>query len=165
MTSLQQSTAPSQDLDQYLSFDLGSDLGDYNLLLPTLQLIEVLTLPYAQITPIPDSPGFVMGVCNWRGEVVWLIDLASKLGFAPLHRQGYSQMTCPVILLQINNMILALAVKKIGQMLRLDRSRISALPATLVSSQLAGFLMGYWLAEQGKTYLLLDSQRLVASYG
>ncbi|MDX1977175.1 MAG: chemotaxis protein CheW [Pseudanabaenaceae cyanobacterium bins.68] len=154
---------PAEEPDQYLDFKLDHTQDNYGLMLPTLDLVEVLTLPYAQITPIPDTPNFVMGVCNWRGEVVWLIDLAAKLGFEPLYRQGYGQMSCPVILLQVDDLVVGLTVKKIGQMIRVAREQILPTPPTLASSELSKFLSGYWLSGAGQTYLVLNGRLLGAA--
>ncbi|MEZ5395372.1 MAG: chemotaxis protein CheW [Bryobacterales bacterium] len=38
------------------------------------------------ITPVPNTPEFVLGVTNVRGEVVSVIDLRRLLGFPPLAR-------------------------------------------------------------------------------
>jgi len=150
---------------QYLSFVLGGTEEAYALMLPTLDLVEILNLSFAQITPIPDTSNFVMGVCNWRGEVTWVLDLAARLGFEPLYRQalgqGYGQTSCNVILLQAQGTVLGLAVKKVGQMLWSDRTKILPVPASLANSQLANYLQGYWLSSTGATFLVLDSNALV----
>jgi positive phototaxis protein PixI len=163
------SSSRSQDRSgnqaQYLSFVLGNADQTYSLMLPTIDLVEILNLPFAQITPIPDTSNFVMGVCNWRGEVVWVLDLAAKLGFEPLYRQGsgqgYTQTSCNVILLQAQGTVLGLAVKKVGQMLWSDRDKILPSPVSLTNSQIASYLQGYWLSATGTTFLVLDSDALV----
>jgi positive phototaxis protein PixI len=146
---------------QYLTFALGSTDDSYSMMLPTADLVEILTLPFAQITPIPDTANFVMGVCNWRGEVMWVLDLSFKLGFEPLYRQGYSQTSCSVILLQSQGMVIGLAVKKVGQMLWSDRNKILPSPPSMANSQLATYLQGYWLSATGETFLVLESNALV----
>jgi positive phototaxis protein PixI len=157
------------DQIQYLSFVLGNADETYSLMLPTTDLVEILNLPFAQITPIPDTSNFVMGVCNWRGEVVWVLDLAAKLGFEPLYRQGsgqgYTQTSCNVILLQAQGTVLGLAVKKVGQMLWSDRSKILPSPVSLTNSQIASYLQGYWPSDTGATFLVLDSIALAQGLG
>lgn len=53
-------------------------------LLPLHRLAEVLTLSPHQIVPIPDLEAAVMGISNWRGEILWILDLSYFLGFEPL---------------------------------------------------------------------------------
>jgi positive phototaxis protein PixI len=155
----------SENQAQFLTFALGNADDSHSMMLPTIDLVEILNLPFAQITPIPDTANFVMGVCNWRGEVVWVIDLSFKLGFEPLYRQGYNLTSCSVILLQTQGMVVGLAVKKIGQMLWCDRNKILPSPPTLANSQLSSYLQGYWLSEKDQTFLVLDSNALLEGLG
>jgi len=60
---------------QFLRFHL---VPDTTALLPVRQMSEVLTVPIAQVVPIPHTPAWVMGVYNWRGEILWLVDLVQR---------------------------------------------------------------------------------------
>ena len=73
-----------EQLEQFLRFRLAPDT---TLLLPVTQLTEVITIPLGQIVPIPEMPPWVMGVYNWRGEILWIVDLGALLGLTPWHQQ------------------------------------------------------------------------------
>jgi positive phototaxis protein PixI len=161
----------SSQQTQFLTFTLsqpenqsGKPSNDHPLMLPTSKLVEILNLSFTQITPIPDTAAFVMGVCNWRGEVVWVVDLAFKLGFEPIYRQGFALDACNVILLQGQDMVLGLAVKKVGQMFWCDPSKVLPIPPTLANSELTGYLQGYLLAPNGETVLVLDTDGLIQTF-
>jgi chemotaxis signal transduction protein len=49
--------------------------------LPVDRVREVAEL--ADLTPVPGSPAEIMGVCNLRGQVVPVMDLATVLGLRP----------------------------------------------------------------------------------
>src|ERR687886_831374 len=89
--------ASSKALEQFLRFHL---LPNTTALLPIQQLIEVLTIPTGQIVPISHMPPWVMGVYNWRGEILWMIDLGHLVGLTPWHQQDNSTSACTVIVLQ-----------------------------------------------------------------
>jgi len=56
------------------------ELGDSLLAVPLSAVLEVLSLP--QVTPLPQSPDWLHGVVNLRGEIVPAVDLTGvwKLG-------------------------------------------------------------------------------------
>jgi len=60
--------------EQYLSFQLGTDVFACNI----LQVKEILE--YHRLTSVPQMPAFVHGVMNLRGTVVPVIDLAQRCG-------------------------------------------------------------------------------------
>ncbi len=66
--------------EQFLRFHL---VPDTTLMLSITQLTEVLTIPVGQIIPIPHMPAWVMGVYNWRGEILWMVDLGQLVGLTP----------------------------------------------------------------------------------
>ncbi|AFY94652.1 chemotaxis signal transduction protein [Chamaesiphon minutus PCC 6605] len=44
------------------------------------QVTELLNIPLDRVVPMPHLPPTVMGVYNWRGEILWIVDLAKLLG-------------------------------------------------------------------------------------
>ena len=44
------------------------------------RVTELVNLPIDRVVPMPQLPPAVMGVYNWRGEILWIIDLATFLG-------------------------------------------------------------------------------------
>lgn len=60
--------------DRYLCFLLGKE--EYAL--PLLDVKEVIALP--DITPVPQTPPYFLGIMNLRGQVISILDLRSKLG-------------------------------------------------------------------------------------
>ncbi|MEM8614252.1 MAG: CheW domain-containing protein, partial [Cyanobacteria bacterium P01_H01_bin.105] len=94
--STQVSSQPSA-IAQYLKFDL---LTDMTALLPVDQLAAVLKIEAAQITAIPHLPSWIMGVYNWRGEILWITDLGHLVGGASLHQQPMLPTHYNILLLE-----------------------------------------------------------------
>jgi purine-binding chemotaxis protein CheW len=74
------------------------------------------------ITPVPCTPGFVIGIVSVRGEIVTLLDLATMIGLrkGPLLGEG----ACPVLLVGLPGMRTGLVVDEV---IGVERIRVSAL--------------------------------------
>lgn len=161
--------------EQFLSCFLGSNT---TILLPVVQLIEILNISLDQITPIPHLPAWVGGVYNWRGEVLWIVDLAQLLGIeaAPpqadprstTHNptQGSTPMLNPalanpqLVVLQGQEVTatgtwatLGVLVDQTGDLEWCDLDAIQSPPPTAFTTTLARFLRGYWLRDNGDVFL------------
>ena len=77
-----------KEQEQFLRFHLEPDL---NAALPVDQMTEVFTVSTSKVVPIPHMPPWVIGVYNWRGEILWLVDLGYLLGGTPLYQQTSSR--------------------------------------------------------------------------
>jgi len=131
------------------------------VMLPLDQLAEVFNLPLIQIVSIPDVPPAVMGVCNWRGEVTWVVDLGYLLGFAPLYQKGFSQTIYKVVLLQVDNQYVGLAVPKIGELINCSVQQVQDAGFSHINSNLARCLRGYYLYGDRQMVLAIDGHALM----
>lgn len=68
------------DLAKFLRFYFS--LED-TALLPLKNVKEVLNIPLMGILPVPHMPDCLIGIYNYRGEILWLVDLGAQLGFVP----------------------------------------------------------------------------------
>ncbi|QUS62379.1 chemotaxis protein CheW [Synechocystis sp. PCC 7339] len=160
---------------QFLQFVLEPDT---NLILPLFQLTEILTVPLGQITPIPHMPPWTMGVHNWRGEVLWVIDFGAFLGLSPWHLQSGSRTNYQVIILNggvpfdldpsggrrspgQRSQMLGLVVTEVKDITWCETDQIQSPPAASVSSDLAPYVRGFWVSPPGVMYVVLDAQSIV----
>ncbi|MEM7062403.1 MAG: CheW domain-containing protein [Cyanobacteria bacterium P01_B01_bin.77] len=150
-------TPQSSAITQFLKFNL---LAGMTALLPVEQLAAALKIEAAKITPIPHLPTWVMGVYNWRGEVLWIVDIGHLLEISPWQRQAAPPAHYNILLLEQMSTetsaqkYLGLLVQQIEgiELLSLDEIQSS----TAVSDSLAPFLRGYWLDDAGDMLALLD---------
>jgi positive phototaxis protein PixI len=47
---------------------------------PPIRVTEIINMQLDLVVPIPHLPPAVMGVYNWRGEILWVVDLSRLLG-------------------------------------------------------------------------------------
>ena len=66
----------AEELEKYLTFELEAE--EYGV--EILKVREIFG--YTDVTPVPQTPDFVKGVINLRGQVIPVIDLRIKFGMA-----------------------------------------------------------------------------------
>ncbi len=146
---------------QYLSFQLSTDL---QTLLPTEQISEILTLELAQIVPMLDLPEAVMGVCDRRGNILWVVDLACLLDLEPLYLQSDRQQ-CSVIVIQQQQFCIGAAVAQLGQLIVCRPSQIQPFSAQAsaqdMPSKLARCLQSICRHFDGTRHLILDGEKVL----
>ncbi|MEA5536290.1 chemotaxis protein CheW [Crocosphaera sp. XPORK-15E] len=157
-------------LEQFLRFHL---VPDTTLLLPVSQLTEVLTIPLGQIVPIPHMPPWVMGVYNWRGEILWMVDLGALLGLTPHAHQAQVTPVYRGLALQsvaessttakVHRQLLGVVVSRVEDIEWCNPSEIQSPTGAAVTANLAPFLRGYWLQPQGDMVMVLDGESILAA--
>lgn len=163
-------SASSKALEQFLRFHL---MPHTTVLLPIEQLTEVLTIPRGQIVPIFQMPPWVMGVYNWRGEILWMLDLGHLVGLTPLHQQPISANAYTALVLQVHSnqaaptndqsQMLGLVVTRVEDIEWCDLDLIQSPPSSSVTPELVPFLCGYWLKSNGEMLLLIDGQAIMTA--
>lgn len=156
--------------DQFLRMYLEPDTP---VLLPLPQLVEVLSIAIAQIVPIPHMPAWVMGAYNWRGEILWMVDLGHLCGLTPWYEQATHHSVHSAVVLRIQDdrasstrarpQVLGLVVNRIEEVEWCDPSVIQQLPASMVRFELAPFLRGYWWKSNDDMLAVLNGEAIIAA--
>ncbi len=131
-------------------------LPDQRVMLPAQQLVEVLSLSADRVTPIPDTPSYTMGVTNWRGEVLWVVDLSALLGLSPLYRQPLRLRKFPVVIISHPLSPLGLAVVEVGKMIQCDPQELRRDAPEVVK-----FGDGAWISPDRQVVLALSGEKLI----
>jgi positive phototaxis protein PixI len=124
-------------------------------MLSATHLTEILPLPEQEVTPIPDMPSWVLGAYNWRGEVLWVVDLAMLLGMRSTSNRAWSHHK--LLITHTPESRLGLAVWEVEDMLWCNPDQIESAPANTVTAALAPVLQGYTLGSAGEMLLVLDA--------
>ncbi|NEP08800.1 MAG: chemotaxis protein CheW [Symploca sp. SIO2C1] len=142
-------------------------------LLPLQQLTEVLTIPIGEIVPIPHMSPWVMGVYNWRGDILWIVDLGHLVGLAPWYQQTNNVSVHKAIVLKasgnkatstnIKTQMLGLVVNRVEDIELCNPDLIQSPPSSSVTPELVPFLRGYWLKPDGEMLVVLDGEAIMAA--
>ena len=107
---------------KYLTFALGQE--EYGL--EILKVREIIG--YVDVTAIPQTPDYVKGVINLRGQVIPVIDLRSKFGMETVER---TEETC-IIVVEITqddrNISTGIIVDKVQEVLDIAGGNIEEAP-------------------------------------
>jgi positive phototaxis protein PixI len=162
--------AASKGIQQFLRFHL---MPNTTALLPMEQLTEVLTIANGQIVPIFHMPAWVMGVYNWRGEILWMVDLGHLVGLTPWHQQANSTSVFRAVVLQaransaapnnVKSEMLGVVVNRVEDIEWCNPDWIQSPPASTVTPELAPFLRGYWLKPNGEMLVVMDGQAIIGA--
>ncbi|EKQ71244.1 chemotaxis signal transduction protein [Leptolyngbyaceae cyanobacterium JSC-12] len=136
--------------EQFLRLHLAPNT---DALLPILQMASVLTIPTSQIVPIPHMPPWVMGIYNWRGEILWIVDLGHLAGLSPwyeqttntsIHRAVVLKVQDTNVATQVKSQMLGLVVNQVEDVEWCNVEMIQTLPLSNVAPEFARLLRGYW---------------------
>ena len=141
--------AASADVNQYLTFSLGSE--EYGVDILKVQEIK----GYTTTTRIPNSPHDVIGVLNLRGTIVPIVDLRRKFG---LDTVEYNQFTAVVVMV-VQNRVMGMIVDSVSEVMNIPAGSVQPPPdfGGIRSTMLRG------IAKMGeKLITLLDIDAVLA---
>ena len=155
---------------QFLRFDLNQGS---KAMFPVKQITEVLKIQFSQIVPIPQMPPWIMGVYNWRGDILWMVDLGHLIGLNPWYQEGIHRSKHTAIVLSPNkeinkknvenNINLGLIVSVVDDIEICSVADIQIPQSSNINSQLKSFLTGYLVQPEGDIIMVIDGQKIVAA--
>ncbi len=107
---------------RFLSFVLENE----SYCMDILKVKELMGM--SDITPIPQTPVYIKGVINLRGQIIPIIDLRLKFGF---QGKDYTKRTSIIVVeLQVDgdNMYIGVIVDVIEEVLNISEEKISKVP-------------------------------------
>jgi purine-binding chemotaxis protein CheW len=151
MQTIQSGGAAAQAGREYLSFVL----GEAHYCIDILKVQEIRT--YEAPTRIANTPDFIKGVMNLRGNIVPIIDLRVKFG---LPEQRYDTQTV-VIVLNIAKRTVGVVVDGVSDVIQVAAADIKPAPE-LGSAVDTRYLQGL-ATVGGQMMILIDIERLMTS--
>ncbi|MGM0491819.1 MAG: chemotaxis protein CheW [Armatimonadota bacterium] len=143
--------APSDLGGKYLTFGLGGE--EYGLeILKVREIIGAM-----DITSVPRTPDFVMGVINLRGNVIPVIDLRLKFGMA---HADQTEETC-IIVVDVMGVEMGILVDRVSEVLDIVDEEIQPAPGFGVAVD-TDFILGIGKAADKVTILLNISEVLTS---
>jgi positive phototaxis protein PixI len=110
-------------------------------LLAVDELVAIAPITITDILPVPHMPNCVLGLYNWRGDMLWLIDLGQQVGFAGLLQLGSSSFI--VVIVEVNNQTMGLCVPQAHDIESHDPQLIQPASSEMFSAQFLPFVKGY----------------------
>lgn len=145
----------SENEGKYLTFQLAEE--GYGIgILKVREIIGMLP-----VTPVPQTPMFLKGVINLRGQVIPVVDLRLKFG---LMEEEYTERTS-IIVVEVkglaNNIPIGIVVDTVSEVINIQAEEIEPAP-TFGASINTNFILGMAKTEGGVKILLNIDQVLSA---
>ena len=145
----------SENEGKYLTFQLAEE--GYGIgILKVREIIGMLP-----VTPVPQTPIFLKGVINLRGQVIPVVDLRLKFG---LMEEDYTERTS-IIVVEVkglsNNIPIGIVVDTVSEVINIQAEEIEPAP-TFGSSISINFILGMAKTEGG-VKILLDIDQVLSA--
>jgi purine-binding chemotaxis protein CheW len=141
---------------QYLTFRLGEEVFAVDVA-KTREVLDVI-----DITRVPGTPAYMLGVINLRGGVVPVIDLRLKFGLPVAER---TRETCIIVLdvtLDGETTVIGAVADSVREVLDLDSSQIE--PPPRIGTRLkTEYIRGMGRIDDNRFLILLDIDRVFSS--
>ncbi|MDR2650523.1 MAG: chemotaxis protein CheW [Clostridiales bacterium] len=139
--------------DRFMTFYIDSE--EYGLEISVVkEIIEMVP-----ITRIPESPEFVEGIINLRGDIIGVLDVRKRFSKSP---KPYDEQTC-IIVVEYGEFVLGLIVDSVNEVLIIKEDHISA-PPNAKLNHYNQYIRNIGRVEHG-IVLLLDLERVLQQEG
>ena len=134
------------DIDggKFLTFQLKEE--EYGL--EILKVREIMGI--MDITTVPQTPAYVKGVINLRGQVIPVIDLRLKFG---MEEGKYDKRTC-IVVVNVDGLQMGIVVDTVSEVMDIESSDIEATPSFGTKLH-TDYILGMGKV-QGEVKILLD---------
>jgi len=106
------------------------------------------------VSPVPNSPGYVLGVTNLRGQVTTVTDLKSRLGSMSSGEPGTNQR---IIVVESQEAPIGMVVDSVREVMRMPKGDIDPVPDIVNESDAeAKYTRGIGKLKNGELIVLLD---------
>ncbi len=141
---------------------LAFNLGEKDTAVISLENVtEVFQISLTQICGVPQMPSCVLGIYNWRGEMLWLVDLEKMLGYTSLPQESNILSQMMVIVVQKDGKSLGLIVRQLMDIEWLDESQIKPYSDKLFSPGISSFVQGYFISDNEEIIINLDTTAII----
>ena len=140
-----------EQLMQLVGFMIGKELFGVDILM----VQEIIRA--APITAVPNSPDFVEGVINLRGNIIPVIELRKRLGFAT---PEVNMKDSWILILDIEGRITGFIVDSVTEVLKIQETTIEPPPDIVVAGLESQYIRGVCEIDE-KLLILLDFNRIL----
>ena len=136
----------NEGLMQLVGFEVGREIFGVDILM----VREIIRS--APITAVPNSPEFVEGVINLRGDIIPVIDLRKRLN---LYRDETQDKNW-VLILEVEGSVTGFVVDRVDDVLKIDQNNIEAAPEIVLAGLESQYIRGVCEVAGKRLMILLN---------
>jgi len=152
MAEMEEKVSIDTTKDRYMTFKIDSE--EYGLEISSVkEIIEMVP-----ITRVPESPEYVEGIINLRGDIIGVLDVRKRF---TKNIKPYDEQTC-IIVVEHGEFTLGLIVDSVNEVMAISEENISTPPSAKLNHY------NQYIRNIGQVgndvVLLLDLEKLLYSY-
>lgn len=136
--------------NQYVVFKLGKE--EFGIDIMNVQEI----IPYEESIHVPDTPDFIEGIINYRGNVIPIINLKKRF---KLETKENTEDT-RIIVINLDEKEVGFIVDEASQTLRLDQDEIDSAPEIITGID-KRYIIGVGKIDESRLLILLDLEKIL----
>ena len=113
------------------------------------------------ILPVPQVAECWLGLTNWQGEAIWMLDLAQLVGATNWYRQETVKQSGMAMLIGMESQTLGLLVENIQGIEIYDRKHCLPVAEINSTNKMRSLFHGYFLDGRGEPSMLLNIESLL----
>lgn len=129
---------------------VGFNIADEKFGVDILMVQEIIRA--AEITAVPNSPSFVEGVINLRGNIIPVIDLRKRLH---LYQEQAQSRKSWVLILSIGDRVVGFVVDRVTEVIKIQDDTIEPAPDIVVTGLESQYIQGVCEID-GQLLVILD---------
>jgi purine-binding chemotaxis protein CheW len=114
----------------------------------------------ADISHIPESPSFIEGVTNLRGQIIPVVDLAKQFGLAPQEKLPESAR---IVVTEIKGQTVGMIVDEVPEVIKIPEENIEPTPELIQTGIRKDYIKGVGKLEN-RLIVLLDLEKVLAPH-
>lgn len=158
MNNRDQTKRPIQEAEhpvQMISFAIGSERFGVEILV----VQEIIMM--SAITEIPNSPDFVEGVINLRGNIIPVLDLRKRLRMRGKTRSTEHKASTRILVVEIEGSVTGFIVDSVAKVITIPASRIAPPPDIIVAGVQSQYIAGVSHLDEG-IIIVLDFRKILS---
>jgi purine-binding chemotaxis protein CheW len=112
------------------------------------------------ISHIPESPSFIEGVTNLRGQIIPVVDLAKQFGLAPQEKLPESAR---IVVTEVKGQTVGMIVDEVSEVLKISEENIEPTPELIQTKIRKDYIKGVGKLEN-RLIVLLDLEKVLAPH-
>jgi purine-binding chemotaxis protein CheW len=116
---------------------VGFDIADEQFGVDILMVQEIIRS--AKVTAVPNSPEFVEGVINLRGNIIPVVDLRKRLY---LYNEASAATRAWVLILNINDRVVGFIVDQVTHVIKVPEESVQPPPEIVISGLESQYIQG-----------------------
>ena len=146
-----------QEGERFLQFSLKKKVSGLVFLQDLRGTVEIAL---TDILPVPQVPEYWLGITNYQGEAVWILDLAQLVNDSHWLRKSPIVSSGMAMLINIEGKTIGLLVEQIQGIENYDPKSCLPIAEVNTNANTKSLFKGYFLSPKGEPSMLLDIDSL-----